>query len=363
MSQINARISFTKTYSISEKQINSAKLQPLDEDDLDSWWQTVPGTRRFLKTAVEAVDKHCAAAFHLPEIEIAGFIRTLREKIQRRHFSLSVEVFDYAGGGTVDNFVDALTAEFAPNFLRDFTEDSPVVDFAKQNPCGDYVIIIPLQKKVAWLTSAVTEFNRNTTTAGGSLIFVTSEENPAPSLERLADYLTPYDIQFFAMNLLENSRAISQEKLLYTSTLAAKLAGNSAILAKNLAKTDLYFYGLEFVKTIFPKFDERIFSRAVWECQAQFLLPALERIRGRLIEKNYARLKNILPVKDEFGKKIEEPLDMELRHLHYYGGKYQVFQSGNEWELLELAYTARNDLSHLKTIELLQFERIFALAD
>ncbi len=362
MSQINSRISFTKPYSIPASEIDFARLQALDEDDLDSWWQTVPGTRRFLKAAVEAVDKHCAAAFHLPEIESAGFIRTLREKIQRRHFSLSVEIFEYAGGGTVDNFVDALTAEFAPNFLRDFTEDSPIVDLAKQNPCGDYAIIIPLQKKVSWLTSAVTEFNRNTK-AGGALIFVTSEENPPPSLERLSDYLTPYDIQFFAMNLLENSRSVSQEKLLYTSTLAARLAGNSAILAKNLAKVELYFYGLEFVRTLLPNFDERIFNRAVWECQAQFLLPELERIRGQLIEKNYARLKNILPVKDEFGKKIEEPLDMELRHLHYYGGKSQVFQTGNDWELLELAYTARNDLSHLKTIDLLRFERIFALAD
>lgn len=361
MPRINSRISLLHSYSTSESQIDFEKLQPLNYEELDSWWRTVPGARHFIKTIAEAVDKNCAAAAHLPKVDLSGFVQILKEKIQRRHVSLIVETFSYGGKDDIEDFVDALTEKFASNFLRDFTKDSAMVDVATQNIFSGYAIIITLEKKFSWLTSAVVDFSKNNSNSSGSLIFVTSEENPPPSLTRLSDFLTPYDVQFFALNLLENARLTIQEKL-YTSTLAAKLSGQSAILAKNLATTDLLINGADFVKKIVPKFDERIFSRAVWECQAQFLLPTLEQVRGRIIEKNFSRLRAILPKTDEFGKTLSDPWDMELRHLHYYGGGAMLFQA-NDWEILELAYCARNDLSHLKTLDLSQVERIFALTE
>ena len=140
------------------------------------------------------------------------------------------------------------------------------------------------------------------------------------------------------------------------------MAGQSAILAKNLAKVELFNEGIDFVKSIIPKFDERIFNRAVWECQAQFILPTLEQLRCKLIEKNFARLRHILPRTDEFGKTLRDPWDMELRHLHFYGGQAMIFYP-HDWELLELAYHARNELSHLTMIDLQRLEKLFAFAD
>lgn len=336
-------------------------MQSLNYDELDLWWRTVPSSRRFTGAVMEAVDKHCATAAHLPKEDEDGFIQILTEKIQRKYVSLIVENFNYEGKGDIEDFVDALTMKFAPHFLRDFTKDSPMEDLAQQNSLAGYVIIVRLKNKLKWLTAAVTDFNKKNSVTGGALIFITTELNPPPSLTRLSDFLTPYDVQFFAMNLLENARLSPQEKL-YTSTLAAKLAKQSAILAKNLAKTELYTYGFEFVKTVVPNFDEKIFNRAVWECQTQFLLPALEQIRSRLIEKNFSHLKKILPKTDEFGKILDNAWDMELRHLHYYGGSEKLF-SYDEWETLELAYFARNDLSHLQTLDLPRLEKIFTIAD
>lgn len=336
-------------------------MQSLNYDELDLWWRTVPSSRRFISEIMEAVDKHCATAAHLPPEDVDGFIQILTEKIQRKYVSLIVETFEYNGANDIEEFADALTAKFAPNFLRDFTKDSPMEDLSQQNSFAGYVIIIKLKKKMKWLTSAVMDFNKKISVTGGALIFITTENNPPPNLTRLSDFLTPYDVQFFAINLLENARLTSRQKL-YTSTLAAKLSKQSSIMAKNLAKTELYTHGLEFVKTILPKFDEKIYNRAVWECQTQFILPALEQIRSQLIEKNFIQLKKILPVKDEFGKILDNAWDMELRHLHYYGGNYKIF-SYDEWEILELAYIARNDLSHLKNLELSQLEKIFNLVE
>lgn len=336
-------------------------MQDLNYDELDLWWRTVPSSRRFTAAVMEAVDKHCATAAHLPKEDAAGFIQMLTEKIQRKYVSLIVEIFDYERKGDMEDFVDALAAKFAPNFLRDFTKDSPMEDLAQQNSISGYAIIIRLQNKAKWLTAAVSDFNKKISETGSSLIFITTENNPPPSLTRLSDFLTPYDVQFFAINLLENARLTPQQKL-YTSTLAAKLSNQSSIMTKNLAKTELYTLGFDFVKTVAPNFSEKTFNRALWECQTQFLLPALEQIRSRLIEKNFSQLKKILPKTDEFGKILDNAWDMELRHLHYYGGNSKVFPYA-DWETLELAYLARNDLSHLKTLELPKLEKIFSLAE
>ena len=359
MAKINFKISNSNQNS--ETKIDLKKLQPLDEEELEAWWHIVPGARHFINAVAEAADKNCAAAAHLPTADMEGFLQMLEKKIRRRHLSLIVEIFDYGGKDDLEDFTAELTEKFSPNFLRDFTTDSPLADLAKQNALSGYAIIVRLQKKFSNLTAAVSDFNKKNSDASGVIIFITDEENPPPSLTRLSDFLTPYDVQFFAINLLENAKLSSQEKL-YASTLAAKLSGQSAILAKNLSKAELFFDGIDFVKKIIPHCDERKFFRAVWECQIQFLLPILEQVRGRLIEKNFRQLKNILPVKDEFGKVITDCWDMELRHLHFYGGVERIFNL-NDWENLELAYRARNLISHLEIIDCATVEKIFALAD
>ena len=361
MAKIHSRISLLNSYSLSEKKIDFERLQQLEDEELYSWWKTVPGARHFIHAVMEATDKHCATAAHLPKADVEGFLKVLVEEIRQRHMSLTVEVFDYDGKGDLEDLTAELAERFAPNFLRDFTQDSPLTDLAEQNLFDGYAIIVNVKKKFSKLTTAVADFNKGSSDLSGSIIFVTSEDNPPPSLIRLSDCLTPYDVQFFAINLLENAKLSKQEKL-YTATLAAKLSGQSAILAKNLATQELFTGGADFVEKIIPNFDNRIFSRAVWECQVQFLLPTLEQVRGRLIEKNYRQLKNILPVKDEFGKLILDPWDMELRHLHYYGGNALIFQSG-DWENLELAYISRNEISHLDSLDRAKVEKIFALAD
>ena len=361
MAKLNAKISLLNSYNISEKNIDFRKLQPLNDEELYAWWHIVPGARHFINAVAEAADKNCATAAHLPKVDTAGFLQTLEKKIRRRYVSLLVEIFDYDGKGDLEDFTAELAEKFSPNFLRDFTEDSPLTDLARQNVLSGRVVIVRLKNKFSHLTSAVADFNKKNSVTSGAIIFVTNEDNPPPSLTRLSDFLTPYDVQFFAINLLENAKLSPQEKL-YTSTLAAKLSGQSAILAKNLATAELFTSGIDFVKKIVPTLDERNFSRAVWECQVQFLLPTLEQVRGRLIEKNFRRLKSILPVKDEFGKIITDPWDMELRHLHFYGGSAMLFHI-SDWEILELAYRARNELSHLEFLDTAKVEKIFTLAD
>lgn len=360
MAKINSRISLLNSYSTAENLIDFTRLRPLDDEDLESWWRTVPGARHFMNIAMNTVEKNNCVALHLAKVDADGFIQMLEEKIRRRYLNIILEKFNYSGAGDMEDFVNALTERFAPNFLRDFTKDSAMEDLAQQNLFGGYVVIVKLEKDFDGLTAAVSTFNRVANNQSGAFIFVSSQENPSPSMARLADFLTPYDVQFFAINLLDNARLSALQKI-YTATLVAKLSGHSAIIAKNLASIELFNNGVNFVKKIIPKFDERIFSQAVWECQVQYILPILEQVRGGLIEKNFRQLKNILPVTDEFGKIITDPWDMELRHLHYYGCNAMIFDIIDR-EKLESAYHARNLISHLEIIDREQTDKIFLMA-
>ncbi len=356
-----SRLSLLNNYAISGENLDYGNLRPLEESDLQSWWDTVPGARHFIKEVFSALDLHRSVALHLAQSEAENFINILQDKLRRRYLSQTIEIFDYDGVDDIEIFVEGLTEKYAPNFLRDFTVDEPMADLAEQNVLTGYIIIVRLNSKISNLSDAVADFNSINPEVGGSIIFVTAEDNPPPSLMRFSDYLTPYDVQFFAITLLEDTNLSPQIKL-YTATLVAKLAGSSAILAKNFARIELFMDGEKFIKKIIPSLDEDFFYRAVWECQIQFLLPIVEEVRGRIIEKYKGQLKSILPVTDAFGALIEDPYDLELGMLFHHGNRNNIFSIADS-EILKVAHVARNLLAHLEVLTRNSVENVFALAD
>ncbi len=339
-------------------------LTPLDNEDLESWWFRVPGARRFLQSTAFEAEKNKAIAADISDIDLDGFISIFADTIKRRNYSTVIERFDISDKNfsDSDDFINELAIKFDPNYVPDLMSDSMIMDVASKKVLSGYIIFIEVGEKVNWLANLVSEFNKVDSAEKGTLIFLTSDNSmPSQITIRLTDYILPYDVQFFAFNLLEGTK-LSQTEKLFTATLTSKLAGVSAILAKNLASRELFFDGKNFAKKFLGDlFDSHKFNRALWETQIQFALPIVESVREKLIAKNGAALKKILPVTDEFGKTLENAWDMELRHLHFYGGNVKLF-SQNDWDTLELVYRARNDLSHLESIDVDRLEKILTLA-
>lgn len=337
-------------------------LTPLSTADLEAWWERVPGARRFLQTMAREAEHSKAIVADIAEDDVEGFISIFTEEIQRRNYSIVVEHYELNNISDAEDFITDLAMKFDPNYVPDLMSDSIIMDVASKSILSGYVIFVKVNSKANWLTSLVSDFNRGDSLDKGTLIFLTSETMPSQMTMKLMDYILPYDVQFFAINLLEGSKLTQTEKL-YTATLTAKLAGTSAIIAKNLAIPDLYYNGKQLAKEILgDKYIGHKFERSVWEVQIQFALPIVETVREKLIARNLAGLKKLLPVADEFGKFLENPWDMELRHLHYYGGNDKVF-SQMDWDMLELVYRVRNDLSHLDIIDVERLEKIFKLGD
>ena len=337
-------------------------LTPLSGEDLEAWWERVPGARRFLQNMAAEAEHNKAIVADLAEDDVEGFITIFTEVIQRRNYSTVVERYELNSDNGEEDFVADLAAKFDPAYVPDLMSDSMIEDVAKKAILAGYVVFVKVNVKLNWLTNLVSDFNKVDSLNKGTLIFLTSDTMPSQITMKLTDYILPYDVQFFAINLLEDTRLTQLEKL-YTATLTSKLAGTSAVIAKNLAGTELYLNGRTFAEEVLGRdFASHKFERLVWETQIQFALPIVESVRERLIARNQAALKKILPAADEFGKFLESPWDMELRHLHFYGGLNKLF-SLPDWELLEMVYRVRNDLSHLFTIDTERLRKVFALAD
>lgn len=339
----------------------SETTDQLTVTELEEWWDRVPGARRFMKMLGREAEKNTALAVDIEASEVEGFLTIFTEEIQRRHYSLVIEKLKLAAGESADEFVTSLVERYEPHYMPDLLSGSLMTDVARKRILSGYVLLVKVEGRAAWLSEVINDFNRVEDSGKGTVIFFTSEL-PSQFTFRLTDFITPYDVQFFAINLMESARLNQTEKL-YTATLTAKLAGTSARLAKNLARAELYADGRRLVAEVMgADYRQRNYERAVWETQIQFALPIVETVREKLIKRNSVELKKLLPVTDEFGKELRDAFDMELRHLHYYGGNVKVF-SQSDWDILEMVYRARNDLSHLDILDREQLDKIFALAD
>ena len=333
--------------------------EPLTRLEAEEWWDRVPGARRFMKMLGREAEKNAALAVDIDESELEGFLAIFTDEFQRRNYSSVIERLSLTAGESADEFVTALIERYEPHYMPDLLSGSMMTDVARKRILSGYVLMVKVEGRASWLSEVINDFNRVEDSGKGTIIFFTSEL-PAQFTFRLTDFITPYDVQFFAINLMESARLNQTEKL-YTATLTAKLAGTSPRLAKKFARAELYADGRRLVVEV-PGYRQRDYDRAVWETQIQFALPIVETVREKLIARNLSELKKLLPVTDEFGKELRDAWDMELRHLHYYGGNVKVF-SQSDWDILEMVYRARNDLSHLDVLDRDQLDKIFALDD
>lgn len=339
----------------------SENSEPLTRTELEDWWDRVPGARRFMKVLGREAEQNHALAVDIEASEVEGFLTIFTDEIQRRHYSLVIEKLTLTAGESADEFVTTLVERYEPHYMPDLLSGSMMTDVARKRILSGYVLMVKVEGRATWLAEVINDFNRVEDSGKGTVIFFTSEL-PSQFTFRLRDFITPYDVQFFAINLMESARLNQTEKL-YTATLTAKLSGTSARLAKNLARAELYADGRRLIGEVMgADYRQRDYDRAVWETQIQFALPIVETVREKLIARNLSELKKLLPATDEFGKELLNAWDMELRHLHYYGGNVKVF-SQSDWDVLEMVYRARNDLSHLDILDREQLDKIFALAD
>jgi len=170
-------------------------------------------------------------------------------------------------------------------------------------------------------------------------------------------YLYHYDIQYFAMTCLRDTE-LNLCQQYYAADIIAKIADMDGRLCLALARQDLYFHPETVIQEQKLSVD---LVPILLETQMQHVLPILEDIRRYLVRKYETMIQQILPQQDEYGKELNRPTDLELRHLqHYLRGQGLFFQEKDD-EWFQCAYQARNDISHLNVLPTDQLDKLFAI--
>ncbi|AIQ47764.1 hypothetical protein R70723_19095 [Paenibacillus sp. FSL R7-0273] len=345
----------------------------LNEEAL--WWSQVSGPSRYLQDTLESVSNGGVTVLE-ETTYMDQFFSVLKDKLLYKNSKLQIINCNADDFFQLENIEEYLLQKYAPDHNYHPMEGPPSKIIAKNNLLNGRVLIVrQIEKDKRWVDIA-TEFAKYCSLNSGSILFTFSEGIPQLNKQKkiavleLNKYITTYDMQLFASYCISNLSNLSFMMKNYITQIASSLAGNNPELCKELAVEELTddIFGLlsRLAQSIpdaalIPERKTHV-EQILWEAQIQTVFPIIEQERRKIIESYYHELLNVLPVTDEFGRKIELPEDLELRHIRYYYLKINGgFKSNKDNNTFKLIYNSRNDLAHLNLLSGQVIKSIFAL--
>lgn len=352
------------------KNLNPLQIREWNDDKAEIWWREISGPKRFLKDIEKSIrDGECVLTNR------ADVDTTFIERLKTRFFNsdssivfMEKQAADFCSGADFEN---KIALEIRPRFTPGFV--NPFKDMVEEGMLAHRIfIVLADEAKQPWIKEIINGFSAVSRPGNGVFLFLLNDADKMSELCSncksivLSNYVSPYNIQYFALQCLTNFET-DDSKGAYIAQLVSKLSlFQNGWAVSQLASPQIYgddlmpFYkGKMGELAVLPK--EKV-KQYIWEAQIQVILPIIEQIRRYLIKKYEEEIQNILPREDEFGNKITIPAEMELRHLHYYLQKQKcnLFTTGdNRW--FNVAYAARNNLSHLKILKTENMDEIFGI--
>jgi len=331
------------------------------------WWRHVSGPDRLLGDLAEAAFRHRVLLIEEPPFR-EEFGLQFRDRLLQRDSNLLIAEAD---GADVAGGIDAgewLMRQCGRDMEYHPLDGSRAEVLAKRKWLAGRVFIIPdVQDRPEWVELAV-EYARRSPADNGLLVLLYRGACPLASprkgvaVFRRGDYFTAYDMQWFAAFCIpeKDSGAVRD----YRAQVLARIAGGDPELCADLAREDVRSDPLESMEALAWRYpvlsdlaaDRKRLELMLWEAQLQIVFPLVERLRRRFIDVYRAELSAVLReedgVKDEFGNKLAEPEDMEIRHIWWYCfKKNKAALSESDRRVFHLIYISRNRLAHLKPVD------------
>jgi len=315
----------------------------------DIWWREVAGPHKYIKKMARAIlDRQCLVID--ADLDDDVFRETLKDRISSYDCDCHY-------------ITCALPPMISPTSIRSRPSLPPLISLIRQPWLQHYVFFVDsLSGSCPWLEQAAAAVGSLAGREGSAWIF-RAPSSVIASWDKMTGvcvldqqrYLYHYDIQYFAMTCLQDT-ALNLYQRYYTADIIAKIAGTDGRLCLALARQELYSRPETVIQEQQLSVDLR---PLLLETQMQHILPILEDIRRYLVQKYETMIEQILPQKDEYGKELERPTDLELRHLqHYLRGQGLFFQEKDD-DWFQCAYQARNDISHLQVLPTDQLDKLF----
>ncbi|WP_145408428.1 hypothetical protein [Paenibacillus xylanexedens] len=338
------------------------------------WWNQVAGPSRYLQDALEAILEG-GTTFINETAYMEHFFMQINDKLLHKNSSLQIDIYDASEFIIYENIEDTLIHKYVAEYNHHPMDGSLIKAIAEKNLLSGRILIIRnIEEDERWINLGI-EFSKYCSFNSGAILFTYNDKKPLLKSHRqvsvfdLVDYITIYDMQLFASYCIADQSSLSFMMKNYITQIISRVSGNDPEICKELALMQIGENALGILNH-FAENNSKIrkmlksvknIEDILWEAQIQTVFPIIEQERKRIIESYYDELVNLLPVTDEFGKKIYFPQDMELRHIRYYYLKATGGLSKEDDEIFQLIYSSRNDLAHLKILEGQVLQRIFAL--
>lgn len=329
----------------------------LEERKGGIWWNQVSGPLAYMNKIRDYVQEGISTVIRESDVDTL-FFDILEEKIRQIDSAFIFETFKTSDYSSESEFQDDFICRLAPKFIRRLT--SPYPGLYSEGYLQHRIIYFEIDTEDSWVMDVVKGLCPLSSTGNGIFVCVAPDTAPYDGIKHLktvnlSSYLTIYNLQYFAIQCLENFET-RDSKGMYIAQLAAKLSDASGCMCANLSVPALYSDAKEVCKDI----PWNAVKKAMRETQIQIFLPLIEEIRQYLILRYAEKIKSLLPRRDEFGHDITDPKEMELRHLQYYGRKsVDAFFAPADDSWFKVAYNARNDLSHLKLLDRKTMDALF----
>ena len=171
------------------------------------------------------------------------------------------------------------------------------------------------------------------------------------------DSISEYDRFVFCM-LAASSVNEKDNMKKYLSELILNVIGNNVELCERIIGDYKTFLSNPYAKVSelidasgsFSKTEDEI-SHDIWLSQVRIVYPVLEDYRERFVKKHRKEISQNLPITSSSGEVYSAPEDVELGTLRYLADNRKISLTVEEHGALVLHTHARNDLSHLKSID------------
>ncbi len=332
------------------------------------WWKQVPNARAFADTILAAVTEERNIVLitkdGLPWSDF--FYEDLRE-----HFKQNTGLKDIAELSDIENPGEYLLSNYCKSEKR--AAYRPGINIATFFACSEDVVIHDrlfivrlsddsfLNNWMTFISDYSKKRGRDKKQASFLVECITSKQvvnKKGIMLTSFDDVINEYDRFVFCMLAASSVNEKSSIKK-YLSELISNVIGNNVELCEKVVNGYGAFLSnpYQFVSesfdgpTSFSKTEADV-VHDVWLSQVRIVYPILEDFREIFVKKHRKDISRNLPITSSSGEIYCEPEEVELGTLRFLADNHKIALSAEELETLTRHTKARNDLSHLKTLDI-----------
>lgn len=172
------------------------------------------------------------------------------------------------------------------------------------------------------------------------------------------DSISEYDRFVFCMLAASSVNEKGNIKK-YLSELISNVIGNNVELCEKVICDYRAFLSNPYTvvsksfgdSSLFTKTENEV-AHDVWLSQVRIVYPVLEDFREGFVKKHWRDIARNLPISSSSGEVYSAPEDVELGTLRFLADNRKITLSADEYNALVLHTQARNDLSHLKSVDI-----------